>query len=220
MKKAVFDTKRHSNLGTKAEYRRISKYYKSLGKFKAEKSRRQRVLDLQNQGLTLKQIALILRVSERTVKRDLAKVMVYVQKRQTLLLRGESEVALEKFQAMSLKEQIRYVGELKEQKRRIHKVRRCSSLVITIDLDAVLSGYYAMSFKPKLPVDMLEYGRITIELVARGRKQALSRLYVGKAVGGCGCVNLQTNQSLNAITRFAFKGLQLVELADFVSDIP
>jgi DNA-binding NarL/FixJ family response regulator len=67
---AVFDTKKHNNVKCKARYRRIGKYYKSLEKFKAEKHRRKQALELQNQGLTIKQIARQLGVSERTVKRD------------------------------------------------------------------------------------------------------------------------------------------------------
>jgi hypothetical protein len=210
---AVFDTKRHSNVKANAEYLRIGKYYKGLDKFKAEKHRRKRLLELQNQGLPIKQIAMQLRVSERTVKRDLAKIMVYVKKKRTQLLHSESDAALERFNAMSLKEQLRYVSELEEQKRRVYKTRRCSSLLITIDLDAALSGNYAMSFKPKLPLDMLENGRITIELIAHGKKQAISRIYVGKVVWGS--VNLQTNQSMNTVTPYTLKGLQITESADF-----
>jgi hypothetical protein len=205
----VFDTKKHINVKRKAEYRQIHKYYKGLDKFKLEKQRRQQALELQSQGLTIKQIAMQLQVSERTVKRDLEKIMIYVKKKRTQVLRQESDAALEQFNAMSLKEQLRYVKELEEQKRRIYRSRRCSSLLVTIDLDAALTGKYAVSFKPKLPVDMLENGKITLELSAHGKKQAISRIYVGKVVWGS--ANLDTNQSINTITRFALEGLQIIK---------
>jgi hypothetical protein len=208
MTNTVFDTKKHSNVKRRAEYRRVRKYYKSLEKFKAEKHRRKQALELQDKGLTIKQIALKLQVSQRTIKRDLATMMIYVKKQRTQLLHQN----LEKFQAMSLKEQIKYVKNLHELQRRIYKSRRCSSLVVTIDLEAALSGNYAMDFKPKLPVDMLENGKITIQLTAHGKKQAISRIYVGKVTWGT--ANLDTNQSLHGVTAFSLKGLKIIETAD------
>ena len=79
---SVFDKGKHSNVKRKAEYRRIGKYYKSVDKFKEERLRRKRVLELQDKGLTIKQIALLLGVGERTVKRDLAKAMPSLVRRQ------------------------------------------------------------------------------------------------------------------------------------------
>lgn len=212
MDNAVFDTKKHSNVKAKAEYRRISKYYKSLDKFRAEKHRRKLLLELQNQGLTIKQIALQLHVSERTVKRDFAKIMVFIKTKRSQLIRSESLTALMKFQAMTLKEQIQYAKDYEEQERRIYRIRRCSSLHITIDLDQALSGKYAMSYKPKLPVEMLENGKITIELTAHGKRQNITRIYLGKIASNV--VSLDTNKSLYTVTPFALKGLQITELAE------
>jgi DNA-binding NarL/FixJ family response regulator len=76
----VFDTKKHTNIKRRAEYRLIGKYHKSLLRFKEEKARRRRILELQDISLTIKQIALQLGVSERTVKRDLAKMKSYIHR--------------------------------------------------------------------------------------------------------------------------------------------
>ena len=67
----VFDTEKHSNVKRRAEYRRIKKNYKTLEKFKQEKLRRGQILELQDQGLHLKEIAERLGVSESTIKRGL-----------------------------------------------------------------------------------------------------------------------------------------------------
>jgi Fic family protein len=76
------DKRRHSTVKHKAEYRRIGKYYKSVYRYKGELARRKRVLELQNKGLTIKQTAVLLGVGERTVKRDLAKAMPFLVRRQ------------------------------------------------------------------------------------------------------------------------------------------
>lgn len=209
MNSSVFDTKKHSNVKRKAEYRRIGKYYKGLEKYKAEKSRRKQVLQLQEQGLTIKQIAERLHVSERTVKRDVATVVPYIKKQRTELIRHENEAVIRQLNSMSLNKQLEYMHELLERHRRIFRVRKCSSLLVTIDVDAVFDGRYAVSFKPRLPVDMLENGRITLELAVCGRKQAIARIYVGKVTWGA--ANLQTNQSMNQFVKPVLKGLKVVE---------
>jgi DNA-binding transcriptional MerR regulator len=209
MNSGVFDTKKHTNVKRKPEYRRIRKYYKGLDKFKSEKARRKQVLELQNQGLTIKQIAEHLNVSERTVKRDLAKVMIYVKKKRTQLMLQEREAVIRQMDDMSPKRQLEFILELQERHRRIFKVRKCNSLLVTIDVDAALDGRYAVSFNPRLPVDILENGRITLELAACGRKQAIARIYVGKVVWGS--ANLQTNQSMNSFVKPVLKGLKVVD---------
>jgi len=205
----VFDTKKHCNVKRKAAYRRISKYFKSLDKFKAEKLRRKQVLELHNQGLTIVQVAFRLGVSERTVQRDLKKVMLYVKKVRTQMLRHESLLAVEQFQAMGLKQQVECAVEYEQEKRRLRRPRRCRSLHVTIDLDDALTGKYALRYKPKLPVEMRENGKITIELSAHGKKQKVARIYLGKVAWET--VNIDTNRSLHTVTPFTLKGLQIVE---------
>jgi DNA-binding transcriptional MerR regulator len=209
VKGAVFDTRRHSNVKRKAAYRRIGKNFKGLEKFKAEKRRRKQILQLQDEGLRIKEIAARLQVSERTVKRDLAKVKPYVKGQWTRFVHQEDEKTLEWFTNLSLKKQIEYITELQETRSIICKTRQCSDLQVTIDVDAALEGRYAVSYKPHLPVDMLENGKITLNLVAHGRKQAIARIYVGKTTEGT--MNLQTNQSMNVSVKPVLKGLQVVE---------
>ena len=97
MRNAVFDTKKHNSVKREARYRRIGKYYKSLEKFKAETNRRKQALELQNQGLGIKQIARQLQVSERTVKRDFAKIMIFIKSKRTQLNHNESLTASTNF---------------------------------------------------------------------------------------------------------------------------
>ncbi len=165
----VFDTEKHTNIKRRAEYRRIKKYYKGLAKAKAEKARRQRILDLQDKGLTIKQIAGQLNVSERTVKRDIEKMMPYLKKLQTQFIRKANEEFLQQLTAgLSLKKQFEAISKYLGNYRRICKPKDCRALQITIDLDSVLRGRYGVVFKPDLPVNMLENGRITLELAAEG----------------------------------------------------
>ena len=76
----VFDTKKHKNVKSKPGYRRIRKNYKSTGKYWEERNRRKQVLQLFSQGFKYKEIALRLGVSERTVKRDMAKIRPYYER--------------------------------------------------------------------------------------------------------------------------------------------
>ncbi len=76
-----FDTVRHTNVQKTAEYRRILRYYKGVGKYKAEQLRRRQALALQAEGLPLREIAVRLGVSLSTVKRDLRKVQRYAKTR-------------------------------------------------------------------------------------------------------------------------------------------
>ena len=209
MDNTVFDTLKHSNVARKAKYRRVHKYVKSLGKFKAEKLRRKQALELADRGLSIERIALALGVSERTINRDLKKMMIYIKKLQTQLRHQEGEAALKN---LSFKKQLCLFKELEQRKRRILRPRRCRSLHISIDLDQALLGKYAMSYKPKLPVEMAENGKITIELLAHGKNQNIARIYVGKIAGEA--VNLDTNKSLYTVTPFALKGLQITELTE------
>lgn len=206
----VFDTKKHTNIKRKAEYRRIGKYYKSPERFKAEKDRRKRILELQDQGLTVGQIAGQLNVSERTVERDLAAMRLSINRHRTRLIRQASEEELGYFNGLSLKGQLDYLCRLRDVKKRVLKIRSCKSLVITLSVDKAFGGRYVpVKFKPDLPVEVLDNGRITIELEACGRKQPVARIYVGKITSGS--LNLQTNQSMNQFVTSSLRGLQVVE---------
>lgn len=69
------------SLREKPKYRHVKKYYKSSSQYWKERDRRKQVLQLQEQGLTQKQIAERLGITERTVKRDVAKIKPYYNRR-------------------------------------------------------------------------------------------------------------------------------------------
>ena len=207
----VFDTEKHSNVKRRAEYRRIKKNYKTLEKFKQEKMRRGQILELQDQGLHIKEIAERLGVSESTIKRDLSKMRRYIKGQFNIVTREASMQSLSEFQSLSLKKQLSFVRELVERERVMRRVRRCSALVVTVDFDAALQGRYALKFKPRLPVDMMEDSRITVEVQICGRRQILGRMYMGRIVHKT--ANLQTNQSVNVLLKNVLQGLRVVDSA-------
>jgi hypothetical protein len=211
----VFDTEKHSNVKRRAEYRRIKKNYKTLEKFKQEKLRRGQILELQDQGLHLKEIALRLEVSESTIKRDLSKMRRYIKGQFNIVAREVSVQSLSEFQSLSFKKQLSFVRELVERERVMRRVRRCRALVVTVDFDAALEGRYALKFKPRLPVDVVEGSRITVEVQVCGRRQILGRMYMGRIVHGT--ANLQTNQSVNVMLKNVLQGLRVVDSASSVS---
>ncbi|NLE05800.1 MAG: HTH domain-containing protein [Crenarchaeota archaeon] len=181
-----------------------------MAKYKAEKTRRQQVLLLWSDGLKIKFIAQQLGVSERTVKRDLAKLMIYVKKIRTQLMRHKSMKEMEHFNCLSYKDQIEYAKEDQEYQKRYFRTKKCKALTITIDVDKVFEGKLnAVKFKPNLPADMQTDSKITLELTAAGRKQAITRIYIGKIVWGE--ANLQTNQSMNPFIKPTLKGLKITE---------
>ncbi len=83
----VYDTKRHSNRKTNAEYRRIEKYTKSLERSKFEAARRQKALDLYLRDCKIKEIALELGVSVRTVNRIMEELQPTIKRRNQRLRR-------------------------------------------------------------------------------------------------------------------------------------
>ena len=187
----VFDTEKHSNVKRRAEYRRIKKNYKTLKKYKKEKLRRGQILELQDQSLPIKEIALRLGVSESTIKRDLSKMRRYIKGQFNLVTREVSMQTLSEFQSLSSASGY--------------------ATAIPVDFDAALEGRYALRFKPRLPVDMVEDGKITVVVQVCGRRQVLGRMYMGRIVHGA--ANLQTNQSVNVLLKNVLQGLRVVDSA-------
>jgi len=186
-----------------------------LEKTKAEKARRRRVMDLQDEGLSIKQIAKQLDVSERTVKRDLARIEPYVKKQWTQLQNEVHDEFIEWFTGLSLKQQLVEIRKRLKRKRKIWIAHSRKNLLITINLDSVFAGRYGVKFKPDLPINIAEKGRITLELETGGQKQAIARIYVGQIIDGA--VNLQTNQSMNQFVKPVLKGLTVVPLDEKVA---
>ena len=88
----VFDTKKHTNVKCKAKYRLINKYTKSLERYKKEQLRRKQILDLQDQGVANKAIAVKLGISKRTLQRILAKPRPYIERSIKHFAHYENEV--------------------------------------------------------------------------------------------------------------------------------
>jgi DNA-binding CsgD family transcriptional regulator len=202
----VFDTVRHTNVQKKPAYRRIHRYYKSVGKYKSEKQRRKVIVKLGELGFSEKQIAARLGVSVSTVKRDRRKVSCHCKGKFNAKA-FESRIAFQaEFLSWPVKKQLSYLQGARMVR---EKALRCKALIITVDFDAALSGRYALKFKPHLPVQMVNHSRITFEVAACGRTQVLGRMYVGAlASGGLG---LHTNDSLKAFIKPVLDGLMVVE---------
>jgi transposase len=87
-------------VGNKLDYRRIKRYYKTSGQYWKEHNRRKQILCLfEEENLNRRQIAKRLGVSERTIKRDIAKIRPYQEckfRHQSRLLQKEND---EKFEA-------------------------------------------------------------------------------------------------------------------------
>ena len=148
-------------------------------------------------------------MSESTVKRDLQKWSRYVKGRAKAAARAMERVERDEFVSMSLEEQVDRIQELSDQSLLAHRTLPCHALVVTVDVDAALDGRYALKFTPRLPVEMLEDGKITVELQVHGRTQILGRIYVGEIAEGS--MNLQTNQSVNVFVKPVLAGLRVVE---------
>lgn len=93
----VSDSNKCRRVKPKTEYKRIHKYHKSVKKKKEEQERWKRVLELWDKGLTIKQIIVLLGVSERTVERDLVKARRFLLGRQKQQLNELSDAEWRNF---------------------------------------------------------------------------------------------------------------------------
>lgn len=98
--------------------RKIQKYSKSIRKYKGERQRRKKIIELVKQGFKIRDIAQRLGISRRTVSRDIKKVEPYhmsiIRKEGDDLIRQVSEAVRSK----STSEQIKIIGALMNAKPR------------------------------------------------------------------------------------------------------
>jgi len=169
----VHDTKRHSNRKTKADYRRMKKYIKSLERSKFEAARRQNVLDLWLGDHKIKEIALELGVSVRTVNRIMEKLQSTIKRRNQRLRRefadGERVEILKILNGLSSVEQADWIKRFFERQKHLKRRRRCHKLLVTIDADLVSNGRSGLILKPKYPALVSPYV-INFRLVMQGKK--------------------------------------------------
>jgi transcriptional antiterminator len=140
----------------KPDYRRIKRYYKTSGQYWKERARRKQILCLlEEENLNQRQIAKRLGVSERTVKRDVAKIRPYQEtkfRHQLRLLQKESD---EKFEAeLSGKtplEQLKILSQKMAQRDKVLKMREYyhHQIYISIDLDKAVNGYPEIRIWPQ-----------------------------------------------------------------------
>jgi predicted transcriptional regulator len=201
----VFDTRKHSNIKRHPRYRRINRYTKSRVQYKKEALRRKQALEMQDQGVPNKEIALKLGVSERTVQRILEKPKSYIQRSRKHLRRYENTETLKGLtgevstESLSVKKQLELVRELNNRWGKNRKVKPCKDLTITIDAEAAVNNRYALRFKPCLPVEIQPNSKITIELELLGETQPLGRIYVTQLFEKQ--LIFETNQSLNVVIK-------------------
>ncbi len=164
----VFDTKKRLKGNSRAEYRRVGKYFKSSEKYWQERKRRKLVAELLEQNLTIKDIAVKLGVSERTVKRDIAKIQPYYERRVRHYLRCMEQNQQAEFEAAfknsSPKNQLKMLRarlkttkyQIKLEKQQEEMLKRRDylrhQLLVTIDLDDLSSGYPKIMHTPQMPL--------------------------------------------------------------------
>lgn len=179
----VFDTKKHTNVKRKAQYRRIDKYIKSLAKMKAEQARRMRVLELWIEGYKIWQIALELGVSKRTVNRDLKTQKCMIERRFKRSIGSLAELErqriLKQLDGLSLIEQAGWIRKYIEGRKAVGRCRRrCRKLLVIVDADAAVKGQNALKLKPKLPALVAPYV-INFQLIVEGKREFIGQVGVG-----------------------------------------
>jgi hypothetical protein len=177
----VFDTKKHSNVKRKPEYRRIKKNFKSLEQTKREKARRERGLELCLAGWSGDQIAGALGVSRRTVQRDLEKMRETIKRRLAHAVRvgsDEERVRLNReLDGLGPVEQARRIGLQLSGTKKSGRRRECHKLLVKIDVDSFGEGKEALSFRPGFPALVPPYV-INFVLVLKGDSRGVGQLVV------------------------------------------
>jgi transposase len=183
----VFDTRRHSNVKSKPGYRRIKKYYKSAKRWRLERERRKQVMQLHDKGLSYADIAGRLGVSERTVKRDMAKIKPYYERQVKNYLRKLQQAKIAEVEAelegKSPSEQLDILFRKWDEHVRLTRQReyRRSQLTLTLDLDAALAGGEVLRCAPKPPISMKYPFHIRFELVMKGKKAVVGILTISSS---------------------------------------
>ena len=168
-----------------SEYRRVGKYYKSSKRYQLERKRRQQVIKLHTEGLTLAQISVRLGVSVRTVKRDFAKVKPFLKNQGARPLEDEGlKSELHQLYAglenLSLSERHTVLCRLLEtflpKQRKKRGKSQATSLSLTIDLDAALKGGPTLLCTPPHLTYSGKQLTITVQLLGKGELANLGTL--------------------------------------------
>ena len=201
----VFDTKRHSNIKSKPDYRRIRVYYKSPKNYQDERKRRKKVLEYYKQGLSYKVIAQRLGVSERTVKRDMAKIKPYYERKIKSLIRRLEQERIADFKAMLEGKSLGYKFMIltKEMAKisvlKAEREYRRSRMDLVINLDNCVDGIPLIYTKPKYCFPIKSLFKLNVILVKDGKSQTKGVISVGsKTVEGGDFVESKANAGKEA----------------------
>ena len=144
-------------MGKKPSYRKVKTYFKSSAQYRLERNRRKQALKLVDEGLNLRQIAEKLKVSEKTVKRDLARLRPYKERmfrHQLRLLQKEND---EKFEAelagKTPLEELKILSRKMAQRSKLLKMREYyhHQIYVNIDLDKLVYGFPEVRIWPQNP---------------------------------------------------------------------
>ncbi len=169
-------------MSPKAAYRRVGKYYKTSSQYWKERSRRKLVLRLhEEEHLSCGQIAERLKVSVRTVNRDLAKIKPYYERRirhyrDELRKEGSnSEVEEAAFEARSLREQLDILRvqwkSLKELVKQQNRPYTRHQIQFILNLDEIINGLPSLKILPDVSRIQMKTP-ITISIVCLKDKKA------------------------------------------------
>lgn len=178
----VFDTRKHSNIKKKAEYRRIGKYIKSRAKDKEERIRRQVVLDRWMNNVSVGEIAKELGQSKSTVRRDLAKLKPTIERRQRRLFREfadkERVEVSRQMQGLTSVEQARWIVNFLSKRESLQSKRQSTHrLAVVVDADAAKRGQNALKLKPQFPA-LIEPYTIYFFLALEGKRFSIGQISV------------------------------------------
>ncbi|MFC1487910.1 helix-turn-helix transcriptional regulator [Thermoproteota archaeon] len=137
------------------EYRKINRYYKSKSQYWSERNRRKKCWELSGQGLTYKQIAEKLGVSEKTVQRDIKKIQPYYFRLCRNYFSRLEQDRIKEFNAelegKTLHQRFNILSKAMVEQHKLWKIReyRRHSQIISVDMTQQEYGLPKISFIPR-----------------------------------------------------------------------
>jgi len=143
---------------------------------------------LVDEGLSAAEIAQRLGVSERTVKRDRAKVRPYVEREFRHVLAGYDEARQREFEAqlegLSISEKLKKMSSIMAERQRL--LKRLSrreymrhQMLVTIDADKAARGQPCITSKPFPPFTVRYPFAISFRLIINGKEQYVGGISMG-----------------------------------------
>ena len=174
------------NMPKEPKYRVIERYVKSKEQYWKERNRRKKAWLMSGQGLTYKQIAEKLGVSEKTILRDIKKIRPYYYRLSRAYFRKLDEQRQnelrEKLEGTSISQQLdilmaewkRYQQFLKQREYNRHMLK------IVIDMDDLTYGFPAIRFWPKPPITLRgKPYHFQFHVQQRGKQHYMGEITIG-----------------------------------------